>query len=133
MDNDDLERQILAILQLMMNKYRQMESLIDRLGEFESTPDKLDEINRLVKIELDSIAKLEKETSGIKKQYRNTRPHASEQVKQITQQLAGLIERVLMKISLFEQQIQRSRDLLAPQIHQGVRAVQMQDAYRKNA
>jgi archaellum component FlaC len=117
----------------MMNKYRQMESLVDRFGEFESAPEKLDEISRLVRTELDSIAKLEKETSGIKEQYRSTRPHASEQVKKTTQQLAGIIERVLMKISTFEQQLQRSRDLLLPQISEGVRAVQMKDAYRKNA
>ena len=133
MENEDLESQVLAALNLTMTKFRKMESVIDRFGELESTPERLDEISLLVRTELDSIAQTEKETSGIKDQYRNTRPHASEQVKNSTQELEGLIERVLMKINVFEQQLQRSRDLLLPQIHQGVRAVQMKDAYRKNA
>ncbi len=133
MENDPLEQQVITTLQSMITKYHQMESLIDRLGEFESPPDNLDEINRLVRNELDAIVKLESESNGVKEQYRNSRPHASERVKEITLQLAGLIERFLMKINRFEQHVQRSRDVLLPQLHQSVRAVQMKDAYRKNA
>ena len=85
-----------------------------------------------LKNEREEIEKLQLENLPVNQQYRASRPHASETVKQLTNQIAGLIQGLLLKIGNLERKSKSSCEQLMPQIHNGVRAIQMKNAYEKN-
>ena len=84
-----------------------------------------------LKTERDAIASLQADNFQINDRYRKTRQHASANVKQLTDQIGSLIQNLLMKMTKLERRAQDSCQQLLPQIHEGVRAVQMKNAYGK--
>ena len=131
MNQDNLETQVFQSLELMWQKYQQLDALADQILVNGDSAEAMEATTMQLKTERESLEKLETDSRLIKEEYRRTRPHASEDVNRITEKLAMLMQRFLMKISKLETQAQRSRESLKPLIHDGVRAVQMKNAYGK--
>ena len=128
---DELETRVVASLTQMLDKYHLIDRLADEMLASEKSVDSLDESMIQLKQERESIEKMQTESLPLNQQYRESRQHASEAVHQLTNQIAGLIQGLLVKIGTLEQQTKRSCEQLKPQIQTGVRAIQMKNAYQQ--
>lgn len=130
-DSDQLESQVVASLSSILQKYQDMDRLTDSMLAAEEPISTLDENMIRLKNGREEIEQLQLKNSPLNQQYRTSRAHASENVKQLTTQIAGLIQGLLLKISNLERISKSSCEQLMPQIHDGVRAIQMKNAYEK--
>lgn len=130
---EQLESRVVASLTLILEKYESIDRLTDMMLAQETTVDALDENMIQLKTEREEIEKLQLENLPLNQQYRSSRPHASETVTQLTNRIAGLIQGLLLKIGNLERKTQSSCEQLMPQLHDGVRAIQMKNAYKKHA
>ena len=129
--DDQLESRVVASLTLILQKYESIDSLTDMLLTPEASIDALDENMIRLKSEREEIEKLQLENLPLNQKYRCSRSHASETVNQLTNRIAGLIQGLLIKIGNLERKTQSSCEQLLPQLHNGVRAIQMKNAYGK--
>jgi hypothetical protein len=128
---EQLESRVVASLTLILQKYESIDCLTDMMLTQEASIDALDENMIRLKSEREEIEKLQLENLPLNQQYRSSRPHASETVNQLTNRIAGLIQGLLLKIGNLERKTKSSCEQLMPQLHDGVRAIQMKNAYEK--
>jgi hypothetical protein len=133
MNSNDLEPLVVAALKSMLQKYQQIDALADQMLDHDLSTELLDAKTLQLKLEREAIEKLENESRALNQQYRASREHASPVVQQLTESLASLMQRFLMKISALEKKAKATCEHFLPQIHAGVRAVEMKKAYGKYA
>lgn len=127
----ELESRVTATLESILEKYVRIDLLADDMLAAESLIGTFDEHMLELRNERDAIEQLQSENRLINERYRATRPHASANVKQLTEKIGSLMQGLLMKITKLERQAKGSCQQLLPQIHEGVRAIQMKNAYGK--
>jgi hypothetical protein len=133
MNNAELERQMQDYLHTILDKYQQMSEAANRLQE--KTPESMTMAAGdmlLMKERREEIEKLNLASQPLQTEYRATRDHASTAVDQLRERVAAVLQKLMMKIGSLEKDAQSSYDQLKPKIHNGVRAVQMKNAYGKN-
>ncbi len=127
----NLEDQVLASLTTILDRYRRIDSLADKMLAEDKAVKVLDANMLKLKNERAEIEQLQLRSKGIREQYRQSRPHASEAVKAITTEIGSLVQGLLMKVSQLEKHARTSCENLVPQIQVGVKAIQMKSAYGK--
>ncbi len=125
----NLEDQVLESLTEILDRYRRIDSLTDRMLAEDKAVKVLDANMLKLKTERSEIEQLQLESKDIREQYRQSRPHASDAVKAITTEVGNLVQGLLMKISQLEKHARTSCESLVPQIQDGVKAIQMKNAY----
>ncbi|HMO14448.1 MAG TPA: hypothetical protein PKD64_07090 [Pirellulaceae bacterium] len=130
---EPLEQRVLDSLTELYSSYRVMHTLIDEMMQHENDSHLLDSLTIKVKQQNDVILRLEQTTREIKEDYRARVPHASERIRQASADLAEYLKTIMMKVNQLEERARASRTELIPQIQQGVKAVQMKNAYEKYA
>ena len=128
---DQLETQVVSSLQHVLEKYQSIDCLADKMLSDTDSVKALDENMLLLKKQREEIEKMQIESSPLNQQYRESRQHASQTVHDLTNQIAGLIQGLLVKIGTLERNAKNSCEQLKPQIQNGVRALQMKKAYEK--
>ena len=131
LQNGELESRVVASLTLILQKYQAIDGLADQMLIAEAPISILDENMIRLKEGREEIEKLQLENSSLNQQYRASRPHASETVIRLTNQITGLIQGLLLKVGNLEKKSKNSCEQLMPQIHNGVCAIQMKNAYEK--
>jgi uncharacterized protein Yka (UPF0111/DUF47 family) len=128
-----LQLQVQECLQVMFEQYGLMNSIADQMlkqslpiDQWHQSADRLRQISRM-------IEELERQAQPIKQKYRESGQQPAAEIAHLKDQLAAMMQEFLMKISRLEHQASKSKAALLPQIHVGVRAVQMQNAYAKYA
>ncbi|HMP79606.1 MAG TPA: hypothetical protein PKD54_09155 [Pirellulaceae bacterium] len=132
MGTDTLESQVLSSLIELRNKYRSMNCLTERMLSDELSAGIPDHLTAEMTSELKAIEQIERESLDVRERYRSSRDAASDSVRQATDELALLMQQLLMKISILEHQAAARRESLLPQLQAGAKAVLMQNAYGKH-
>jgi len=130
--NDPLEQQVLTSLQQIQVRYQHLNRLADQVLQNNTAISMMDEAMLEMKQERESIERLTRAAEPLNNQYRATREHASIAVKELTRSVGELMQSLLMKISRLERNAKTIHNNLLPKINEGVRAVQMKNAYGKN-
>ena len=125
----ELETTVRNYLETILQKYQRIDQLADRMLTSDAEITFFDEQMTQFKSERDAIMQLQQRHQSINEQYRATRPHASPAVISLTDTIGSLMQSLLMKISKLERHAKGSCEQLVPQIHEGVRALQMKSAY----
>lgn len=124
-----LEKRIIESLNQMAKQYRSLNLLADGMLDKQSQQQSIDDDMKALQSARESLVELEQSSRHDQEEYRRTRAHASEQVKQLTGQTAASIQSLVVKIAELEKNTQESYDRLLPEINQMVRGHQMQRAY----
>ena len=128
----DLEPQVLGTLKRMVTKYQRLDELTQQMlvqqSQGKPIETELDAMHR----EREELIKIENEARPVNEAYRNSRPNASEAVRQLTDQIASLIQSVIEKVGKLEDSARDSYRQLIPEIDQNVRGNQMKQAYGKS-
>ena len=133
MSDTELERQMQDYLQTILGKYQQMSEAANRLqGQDPESMTMATGDMLLMKEQREEIEKLNLASQSLQTEYRAARDHASAAVDQLRERVAAVMQSLMMKIGSLEKEAQNSYDKLKPKIHNGVRAVQMKNAYGKN-
>jgi uncharacterized protein Yka (UPF0111/DUF47 family) len=130
--NDPLEQQVLTSLEEIQARYQQLNSLADKILQQDTAISMMDDAMLDMKQQRESLERLTTAAQPLNNQYRATREHASPAVKRLTQSVGELMQSLLMKISNLERNAQSIHNNLLPKVHDGVRAVQMKNAYGKH-
>lgn len=130
--NDSLEQQVIMALEKLHSKYQRLELLADQILDQSTPVSELDVTMIEMKQQRTEIESLNQQNRSLNEQYQSSRPHASPIVKALTDKIASLMQRLLMKINQLERSAKSVHNKLLPQIHDGVRAVQMKNAYGKH-
>ncbi len=131
MTDDLLEQQVLNLLQEMHQRYEAANQTAHQLLVNPLSAEELEAASLKLQTETESFAKLDSESQPIRQAYRASREHASEAVSQATHGLSRSMQSLLMKLNQLEQRALNARSVLLPKINEGVRAVQMKNAYGK--
>ncbi len=125
----ELESQVICSLEQMLARYGQLDELTQAMmtkhQEGQSIETEIDEMN----VQRSELMMLEQESMLVNESYRKSRKHASDAVKQLTEQTAVLITRVIASIAQLETAARISYERLTPQINRNVKGNQMKQAY----
>lgn len=128
-----LEAQVQEVLQHSLKQYHLLHQLADRMLNENLPPEQWQESADRMKQISEQLELAEQNNRTLISEYGDSQPESTTAVSALKEQLATQMQNFLMKIMRLEQQAQRSRDALLPQIHASLRAVQMKNAYGKYA
>jgi hypothetical protein len=128
-NQSELESQVICSLEQMLTRYSQLDQLTQKMlakhQQGQAIETEIEEMNQ----QRSELMLLEQESVLINDAYRNSREHASEAVKKLTEQTAVLIAGVIEAIAQLETAARQSYERLTPQINQNVKGNQMKQAY----
>ena len=129
MIESELEKKVQHALQYALEQYDSLHTMADQMLSNQQTPEQWHQTAEKMRGVSVAIERVEQESQSTKEQYRASCVSPSNAVSQLSAKLATHMQSFLMKVSRLEQQASKSKDALLPQIHDGVKAVQMKNAY----
>lgn len=128
-----LEQPVRDSLSVILEQYGLMNRLADEMLAGKLPPEQWQETADKMKCVSLNLERMEKESQAVKNEYQQHCRSASAAIIELQNQLASSMQSLLMKVSRLEQMAARSKEALLPQIHAGVKAIQMKNAYGKYA
>ncbi len=125
----ELETQVLQTLEKMKKDYHTLDQLtqtmINRHAAGKSLEAEIEQMNQ----QRTRMMEFEQQSQAINIAYRDSREHASSAVKQLTDETAVLIERVIEAIAKLESTARQSYERLTPEVHRSIKGNLMKQAY----
>lgn len=131
MSTRTLECRVEEILQDRLKQYGQLNQLADQMLGGRLSPEQAQAVAEQMRQISQQLEAAERSQQALVEEFRQSQASSSATIAAVKQELAHTMQNFLMKISQLEQNALKSKEALLPQIHAGLRAVQMKNAYGK--
>lgn len=115
----------------LLGSYQQVDDIVGMIEAAESNLDRKSLMEKL-SVRLAEVKSVESEMTPLRESIQEQGQSLEPQTRAAIDQTVELVRQLLPRLGRLEQETVEQRSQLAPQIHQGVRAIQMQSAYTRN-
>ncbi len=115
----------------LLEQYREIESLVKLIEQSVNNVDRVKLFDNLNILLLDA-KRIEGELAPLRTEFADHGVAIPTATRQQVNQTVAIVTRLIPRLGTLEERARKERLKLAPQIHDGVRALQMQSAYSQN-
>ena len=127
----NLEQRVQLVLSSLVKHYLQLDQLTDTMLAKQAKSEPFDSELQLLEQAKAKLQAIEQESLPDRYEYRTSTEHASPDIRKLSEQATGLLEKVIGKINQMEATTRQAHQKLVPTINQSLRAHQMNQAYGK--
>ena len=128
---ETLETEVADSLRTLLERYRQLKVLTDKLVLGGYSPAEFQAQLNLIQSERKSIEALQQHSKLRYDEYIAINQHASEVVRELTSAVTDLIQNLIANFDQLEAETRKSQAKLQPQVNENLRAAQMKSAYAR--
>lgn len=132
MSDDRTEIAVLHSMGLLRAGYEHIKQLSDQLSQRNPSDREFTDLLQKIRQGRDEIESIQRQSKPDYDHYLQSRPHASPAVKKLTDELAQLIQGLVIQFTNMENEARTSQQKLLPIVNENLRAVQMKSAYSQH-
>lgn len=129
----ELESSVVASLKHLRDGYQKLKVETDQLAGMENGSSEFQSQLASVLSERDVIESLHGQSRDLHARYRNEATHSSSEVRMLTEEIANLIQHLVLVFNQLESDTREARERLRPQVNTNLKAAQMKSAYQRRA